>query len=392
MRITDVEAIPIAIPIGDGSGAAPISLPYADQLASLVFKEYRTTLVRIKTNSGIEGIGECMVRLAPLATAEIVDYLAPLLIGQDPRDTGHLWELMYGTMMNRGHQKGFFIEAVSGIDIALWDILGKSASLPIYRLLGGAYRESIPCYASSLRFREMSETIDKIDEILETGVRAIKVKIGRDAFDPREDMQFLGKVREYLPDDVTMMTDANCGYDIGTAKVVGRVLEGLDVYWFEEPLPPDDYRGYRQLKASLDVRIAGGETHFTRFGFRTILENDALSIIQPNVSRAGGITECMKIAAISSAFGIPYAPHTGSSSSICIAASIQVAAAIPNFLIFEHMVSDWSAGQPNPLRHQLVNEPEVFRDGQLMISEKPGLGVSLNEDIIAKYRIKMRSQ
>lgn len=388
MVITKVEAIPIEVPIEEDL-AAPISLPHAEELASTVFRAYRTTLVRVETDEGVVGVGECMVRLAPLATAAIVDELSPMLIGRDPLDIGYLWELLYGTMMNRGHQKGFFVEAVSGIDIALWDIIGKLRNEPIYRLLGGAQRETIPAYASSLRFRPLSQTFEKIAELRERGFSAMKIKIGRDARDPRDDLEFVGAIREHVGDDVTLMVDANCGYDLGVALQVARVLEEQDIYWFEEPLPPDDIEGYRHLRAQTSVRVAGGETTFTRFGFRQLLERRALSVVQPNATRSGGISECFRISTLSSAFGVPYAPHTGSSSAVCIAAALHLAAAVPNLLIYEFMVSDWSAQQQNPLRHDLLMEsPEALNsDGSVELPPGPGLGIELNEDIVGRYRL-----
>lgn len=388
MKITELEAIPLAVPI-DEEMAAPISLPHAEELASTVFKEYRTVLVKVFTDEGVEGVGECMVRLAPRATAAIVDYVAPLVVGQDPRNVGRIWELLYGTMMNRGHQKGFYIEAISGIDIAIWDVLGKAAGCPVYQLLGGAQRERLWTYASSLRFRPMDQTREKLDELVERGFSAMKIKIGRDARDPRQDVEFARAIRDHVGPDVTLMVDANCGYDLGTAVQVARALEDLDVYWFEEPLTPDNVEGYRELRRKVDVRIAGGETEFTRYGFRNLLQHGALSIIQPNATRSGGISECMKISTLSSAFGVPYAPHTGSSSAVCMAVALQLAAAIPNFLIYEHMVSDWSARQRNPLRHDLLQQPvEVFEDGHMRLPTGPGLGIALNDDVVEQHRLR----
>jgi len=154
MKIADVEAISLVVPMGKAI-RSPISLPHADTLAGIVFKEYRTTLVRIKTDEGITGVGECMVRLAPTATRDIVDYVKPILIGTDPFDIEKIWDLLYGTMMNRGHYKGFYMEAVSGIDVALWDVMGKALRMPVYKLLGGKTNDKLWAYASSLRFRGM---------------------------------------------------------------------------------------------------------------------------------------------------------------------------------------------------------------------------------------------
>lgn len=387
MQIASVEAVPLAARI-EGEAVAPISLPHAGELAHTVFGEYRTVLVKVVTKDGVEGWGECMSRLAPLATAAIVDYLAPVVVGRDARDIGVIWDLLYGTMMNRGHQRGFFVEAISGIDIALWDVLGKSTGEPVHRLLGGAHRDRLPAYASSLRFRPMPDTKAKIDELLASGLTAMKLKIGRDAHDPCADLSFVSEVRDYVGGDIRLMVDANCGYDLGTATVVARELERLGIYWFEEPLPPGEMDDYRRLADRTSVRIAAGEAEFTRWGFRKLLQHGGISVVQPNATRSGGVSECMKIAALASAHGVPYAPHTGSSSAVCMAVGIQLAAALPNLLIYEYMVSDWSASQPNPLRHRLLQEDvEVLDNGTVLVPQRPGFGIAIDTDIVDRYRI-----
>jgi L-alanine-DL-glutamate epimerase-like enolase superfamily enzyme len=182
--------------------------------------------------------------------------------------------------------------------------------------------------------------------------------------------------------------DANCAYDVATAINMGRELEKHKVYWFEEPIPPEDIDGYARLSSSLDIAIAAGETEFTRYGFRDLIAKRAVDIVQPDICRAGGFSECKKIAAMASAYNIPYAPHTGGESAVGIAASIQLSAAIPNFLAYEYMRSDWSETHANPLRNSLTLEPvEKFADGTIEVPDKPGLGIELNEEIVSKYRV-----
>ncbi len=387
MKITDVEAISLLIPI-DRMSAPPISIPFAEKLTSVIFREYRATLVRLHTDDGITGIGECMVRLAPTATRDIIDAIKPVLIGADPFDSDVLWEQMWGVMMNRGHSKGFFVEAMSGVDIALWDLLGKALQKPVYKLLGGEYRNRLWVYASSLRFRGLETTLDEARRLRAAGFDAMKIKIGQDRRRWREDIRLVEAVRNVVGPDVTLMVDVNCGYDRNTAMMVGRELERLGIYWFEEPLPPDDVEGYVALAASLDVPIAAGESEFTRYGFKTLVTRGAVDIIQPNVSRTGGFSECRKIAALASTYHIPYAPHTGSSSVVCMAASLHLSCALKDFLIYEYMTSDWAKDQRNPLRHDLAVLPaSEVRDGHVVVSDRPGLGLELNEDIVRRYRI-----
>lgn len=389
IRITKVEPISLFVPIEEKI-EAPISIPHASQLTDIVFKGYRTTLVRIETDAGLTGVGECMVRLTPTATRDIVRDLAPVLIGKDPLDREALWELLFGAMMNRGHNRGFFVEAVSGIDIALWDLAGKALGLPLYKLLGGQHRERLDAYASSLRFRAFDVVAAQAKEWKSRGFRAMKIKIGRDPTRTEPDLELVRTIRNAVGDDVTLMVDANCAYgdDVATALSIGRKLEDLGVYWFEEPLSPENVAGYQHLADRLDIRIAAGEADFLRFGAADFLSRRAIDIIQPNLSRVGGITEARRIAALSHAFHIPYAPHTGSCSAVLLAATLQFAAALPNFLIHEYMQSDWSRNQPNPLRHNLLSEPaEVFEDGCMVVSDKPGIGVNLDEDIVDRYRM-----
>jgi D-arabinonate dehydratase/D-galactarolactone cycloisomerase len=390
MKITEVQAIPLFVPL-DRAVGAPISLPYAEQLAAVVFGGYRATIVQVYTDEGLIGIGECMTRLAPRALQAIVEDLAPILRGRDPRETEVLWELMYGTMMNRGHSRGFFIEAVSGIDIALWDIAGKAQGVPVYHLLGGKQRDRIAAYASSLRFRGLETTLETARLFLERGFRAMKIKIGQNPHDPSDDLRLVHAIRKEVGDNITLMVDVNCGYhaDVATALRVGRSLEALNIYWYEEPLSPEHIDGYRTLAAALDMPVAAGEAAFTRYDFRDLLVQRAVDIIQPNACRTGGLSEVRKIAALSSAFHIPYAPHTGSCSAVALAVGLHIATALPNFLTYEYMQSDWSQDQPNPLRHELVREPiEVFANGAMAPPpDKPGLGIELNETILRKYAV-----
>jgi D-arabinonate dehydratase/D-galactarolactone cycloisomerase len=390
MKITDIRAIPLFVPL-DRAVGAPISLPYAEQLAPVVFGGYRATIVQVFTNDGLMGVGECMTRLAPKALQAIIEELAPVLRGRDPRETEVLWELMYGVMMNRGHTRGFFIEALSGIDIALWDITGKAHGVPVYHLLGGKQRDRIAAYASSLRFRGLETTLETARSFVERGFRAMKIKIGQNPHDPTDDLTLVKAIRQEVGEAITLMVDVNCGYhaDVAMALRVGRQLEALHIAWYEEPLSPEHVDGYRTLAAALDMPVAAGEASFTRYDFRDLLVQRAVDIIQPNACRTGGLSEVRKIAALSSAFHIPYAPHTGSCSAVALAVGLHIATALPNFLTYEYMQSDWSKDQPNPLRHDLVQEPiEIFRDGYMQPPpNKPGLGIELDERILRKYAV-----
>jgi D-arabinonate dehydratase/D-galactarolactone cycloisomerase len=379
--------MPLLVPLPAGT-KAPIAIPNADRLAGTVFKGYRACLVRVHTDEGAVGIGECMVRLTPEATGAIVRELGEVVVGLDPVHTGVAWELMFSVMMNRGHLKGFFMEALSGIDIALWDLKGKALDRPVYELLGGAQRDRIWSYASSLRFRGLETTVQEAKEFVEAGYNAMKLKIGSDKHRPDADIELATAVREAVGPEVFLSADANCGFERPAAMKVARALQELDYAWFEEPIPPDDHAGYAEMAKALDMPIAGGETEFTRFGFRQLFTAGALDIVQPNISRAGGFTECMRTAALAEAFHVPYAPHTGSTTSVCHAAEIHLSAALPNFLIYEDMQADWSKTEGNPLREGLLKVPVEVRNGSyLELPKGPGLGIELNEDVVERYRV-----
>jgi D-arabinonate dehydratase/D-galactarolactone cycloisomerase len=389
MKIVDIEAIALAVPI-QGNIEAPVSIPRAAEVTKVVFREYRTTLVRITTDDGHTGIGECMTRLSGTALREIVDYIKPALIGRDPRDVESIWDLMWSIMFNRGHVKGFYTEAMGGVDIALWDLWAKSLGVPMWRLLGGRTNEKLWSYASSLRLRDISVLRDEIDQHKAKSFNAMKIKVGKDPLNWRKEIKTVEQIRAHAGDDVTLMADANCAYanDYKTAVEMGRALGELGFLWFEEPLGPDDVDGYARICDALDIHIATGEADFNKYSFAQFFAKNALDIVQPNAARAAGVTEVKKIVEMAQAFRIPYAPHTGSSSNITLAVSLQLATFAPNFLIFEHMQSDWDKGQRNPLRDELCTLPiKEFKVSCIVLDDKPGLGVEVNEEIVSRYRL-----
>jgi len=262
--------------------------------------------------------------------------------------------------------------------------------VPLYTLLGGRHHDRLKAYASSIRFRDMDMVIAQALDYKKRGFQAMKIKIGRNLENPQLDIEFVRAIREAVGSDIRLMVDANCAYgeDVATALRVGRAMQDMDIYWFEEPLSPDNIDGNAQLAAALDINIALGEADFMMYGAREFLARKAVDIFQPNISRTGGITEARRIAAMLQAHHIPYAPHTGSCSAVCLAATLQFAVSLPNFLMFEYMQSDWSKTQPNPLRHELLKQPvEVFEDGHMVIQERPGIGVELNEDVVDAWRV-----
>lgn len=385
MEITDVEAIPLVASI-EGDFSAPISLPNADQVEDIVFRGYRSTVVKVHTNEGVTGIGEIMTRIAPMMYKPLVENaLGKSLIGMDPRDVDKAWDLMIAMMRQRGHAKGVYVEGMSGIEMALWDICGKVEGKSISRLVGSRRRDSVEAYASSLRFRDEETLREEARTYREQGYPAAKLKVGKGV---ETDLNNIRIVRESMGDDMDLMVDANCGYDVHSAIELGEKMEKYDISWFEEPVFPENLTGYRRIANAINIPLAGGECEFTRWGFQNFLSTDAVDFIQPNVGRAGGFRECLRIADLASAKDLIYAPHTGSSSAITMAAELQIAGAVPNFGIYEHMQSDWSKDQKNPLREDLVEEDvEVYNDGEIAVPDRPGLGITLNEEVVEEHRI-----
>ncbi len=391
MKVTKLEVFPLYVPLKNPV-SAPVSIPHAEKIQDIVFGGYRATIVRATSDDGVVGIGECMTRLAPAALKKIIDEIEPIVINSNPLQPEATWEVMYATMMNRGHNRGFFIEAISGIDIALWDMRAKIYGQPLYMFLGGRQRDMIPSYASSLRMREKSIVLETARSFLDMGFKSMKIKLGKNPEKYIEDLKLVEDIRNEVGDDIVLTVDANCGYheDYKLAYRVGKGLEASGIYWFEEPISPDNIRGYKYLTDNLGIAIAWGESSFTRYDFANMFIEGCVDIVQPNPCRAGGLTEISKIAAMSQAMHIPYAPHTGSCSAVCLAVSLHIATALPNLLTFEVMRSDWSKDDHNPLRHDLLLEPyDRFENGFLHAPDptKSGIGIEINEEILKRYSV-----
>jgi len=341
----------------------------------------QTTLVQISTDEGITGIGESHAPLAPQVSKAIIDgILAHVLVGQDPLEIDVLWEKMYSTMRLRGHSTGFMTEAISGVDIALWDIFGKVTNLPVYKLLGGAFRDKIKAYASGIPGATSEQRIANAKKFIhERGFTALKMSIGRGNLEA--EIENIAAVSDAISDEAHLLVDAHGAYDAYTAINLGRELEQLNVYWLEDALPPEDDTGYKMLSDALDLAIAAGETECNRYQFRDRLSSRAIDIILPDICRAGGISECRKIVQFADSYNIPWAAHVSMGSPVHIAASLHLAAATPNFLICE-----CPSGE-NPIGNNLLKEPIVCENGYFEIPQGSGLGIEFDEEELAKVTV-----
>lgn len=374
MKITGVKAYNVAAKAA--SRITGYTTSYED-ISKIISQSFRAVYVKIETDNGLSGWGESIVREGGSATADLVNHLfGPVLVGQDPEQIEVVWNKLFSMMRIRGHSYGFFVEALSGVDMALWDIRGKSLHRPVYSLLGGRYREAVKSYLSSIVYSD-AETIAKEGAYwVEKGFEQIKLKIGR-GFE--EDLASVKSFRDAVGYDVKLMVDANTAYNPTTAIKVGRMLEKYDVFWFEEPITPDNLEGYKEVCRALDVPVCGAETFFSKHQWKSFIAQNAIDIVQPDVARVGGITECKKIMALAEAYGKPLTFHVGLSGFGARAAGIHCAANVPPelFLNYEYYYFD------NPLVTKTLERPiEVLSRDYVEVPEGEGLGLTVNEDAV----------
>ncbi|MGH7046825.1 MAG: mandelate racemase/muconate lactonizing enzyme family protein [Stellaceae bacterium] len=343
-------------------------------------------LVEIVGEDGLSGWGEAFG--PPRLTAPIVDFYAPLLLGQDAFATELHWQNLYNRLRDHG-QKGLAIEALSAVDIALLDLKGRALGLPVHRLFGGPLRRRVEAYATGFYRKGTGDPvpylIDEARQRVAAGFSAIKLKLG---FGIDEDIRVCRAVRREIGDGIAIMVDANHAYDATAAIRLGRRIEELDITWFEEPVPPEDLDGYREVKAALRIPVAGGEAEFTRWGFRRILAGRAIDILQPDVAAAGGISECKKIADMANAFGVRVNPHVWG-TGIALAASLQLIAILPDNPPGLHPIPpllEFDQSE-HPMRMAVLCQPIEQQDGWVAIPSGPGLGIDIDRDAIVRFGI-----
>jgi D-galactarolactone cycloisomerase len=357
-------------------------LPVVQKTSQGDWQSIEIVIVEIETAEGIVGVGECLARRGAVAYARLIEeVLAPLIVGESALDRRRHWQRMRAVLT--GRPGGMLIEAIAGIDIALWDIAGKAAGLPASKLLGGVGRAAIQAYASSINWLDDATVEQEVGRALAAGFNQIKVKIGMPVAAAIERAVF---VRRLAGEAIGLSVDANWAYDVDDAIRVGRALADLDYIWFEEPIRPEDRRGYQILREKLPIRLAAGESDFCAVDALELIGDRSVGLVQPDVARSGGISETWRIAELAQSHNVAYAPHVGWSGAVCVAASLQLAAAAENCVTFECMVF------ANPLREALmrdpVGDPATMVDGKLPIPDGPGLGIALDPAALASYRIK----
>ena len=377
MKITEVEAIILRQPVLDES----IADGSQDDL-----------VIRVHTDAGIVGIGE--VDSAPEVVKAVIDApashaiasgLRHVLVGRDPLEIEALWDAMYRAAIYYG-RRGVALHAISGIDIALWDIKGKALGKPVSELIGPVQRTRIRAYASTLMPNTEDETRRKVSGLIDQyGFTAVKLGWGPLGQDAEHDVKLARAARVAAGDKVDVLIDAGLGYaaDAKTAIRVGKELEQLGIFWLEEPFLPDELEAYAQLADEVNIKVAAGEEETTRWGFRELVERGHVDVVQPDVTRCGGISELLHIARLAQERGRATVPHAWK-SGIIKAASLHVNGVLPDAWFQEYCVAE------TPLNTRLTRQTFPLKDGYVDVPSVPGLGVDLDPEILEQYAVGAR--
>jgi L-alanine-DL-glutamate epimerase-like enolase superfamily enzyme len=357
MKVTAVETHPVLVRLDDPIGSA---LGQIDSFGCI--------LVTIRTDAGISGENLIFTLNGKRTKVlrQMVDELADLVIGRDAGHIADFWARAWKDINFLGH-KGVPVAGISALDGALWDALGKASNLPLYRLLGGA-KTTVPAYQSSGLWLSATtaELVAEAGRFMSQGFKAMKMRLGSP--DPKTDIARVRAVREAIGPGIRLMADANQGLNEAQAIRFGRMLEEFDLTWFEEPLPAWDLEGLARVAAALDTPIASGETEYTRYGFRRMLELRAADILMPDLQRVGGVSEFMRVGHMAESHDVPVSSHLFPETSI------QVLGALSNAIYLEYM----------PWFSKLYNEELEFRDGNAIVPERPGWGFTFNQEYVRR--------
>jgi L-rhamnonate dehydratase len=372
MKITDVKAIMLKLP----------------EISSAADGTQDDLIIIVETDEGITGYGE--VDTAPYVGKAIIDAhmshgtcygLKEVVVGSDPFDYEQIWNDMWAKTYYYG-RSGPVLHVMSGIDMAIWDIMGKAVGKPVHKLLGGSYADRVRPYASAL----MPENTNDVKRMVETyaslGFPAIKFGWGPLGYDVQYDLKLIESARKTAPEHMEIMIDIGKRYKLKQAMYVARELEKMNIYWLEEPLPAEDYSGYRRLTEFTTLRIATGEEESGRLAFSRLINESHVDVIQPDISRCGGLTEAKKIAAIAADNNIMMVPHAFK-TGILVAATIHMIASMPHLPFLEFSVTE------SAIRKELLARPFIQKDGYIEVPKGPGLGIELNPEVIRKYGVNL---
>lgn len=351
------------------------------------YSERRICIVKITSDCGKVGWGEGYGPAGLIKAG--IEHLTPFVVGQKSLETEVIWGIMYRRTLDFA-RRGILVSAMSAIDVALWDLKGKILGQPVHLLLGGKKRDTITPYATGMYFTEggdMGELLsNEARDYAALGYKAMKMKVGLGI---EQDIENVRKVREAIGPDLKLMIDANHAYNLREAILLARAVEPYNIYWFEEPISPEYYDQYAELRKKTSIPIAGGECEYLRFGFQTLLQSKSVDFVQPDICATGGLTEAKKISALASVYGVEVVPHTWG-TSIAISAALHFVSNLDNvpgrlrtpecFIEFDRT--------ENGLRDELTTNDIKVVDGKIKVSDKPGLGFEMNIDALHKYLLK----
>jgi len=380
MRISTIEAIPLKHSLEDGRGFGGTRGVTTTRTA---------TLVKLTATDGTVGWGEAFAPPRTVATL-VEEVFRDAVVGTDPINADTLADDVYTGDIVGYHfgREGVVQAALTGVEVAMWDLRGKQLGEPVRRLLGGQNREQVTPYASTMYITEWGEDpAEPMSAAAEEGFTAAKIKIGRSVDD---DVHRVETAREILGDDAHLMVDYNGNYTPSQAIESIHAIEQYDLTWVEEPVPPENREGYERIRTRVDVPLAAGEAHFGRFEFTDLVTDGTVDIIQPNLGRCGGFAEARYIAQVATTENVQVRPHVWN-SGVGLAAALQFASTVPSY-----PEPSGRAGQPvlfefdrseNPLRHKILTEPFDPTGGSLDVPDEPGLGIDIDEDAVDEYRV-----
>ncbi len=340
-----------------------------------VYAEAGLNVVKIETDEGLTGIGlgGGMTDDGRVFQA-IGEQFKPIVVGQDPLQNEKIWDNLWQPKLVG--RRGLTTRVISAIDNALWDVKGKAANMPVYKLLGG-FSDSVPVYIAGGYYEEgkgLKDLADEMTESVSIGAKAVKMKIGGAPIN--EDVERVRVVREAIGPNIDLMVDANAAYRHYEAIKIAKKMEPYDVFWFEEPVNPDDYQGHKLVSQSTSIPISTGENEYTRYGFRDLIEGRCVSILQPDPLIMGGITEIQKVAAMAHAHDLPISPHGNQDIGV------HVVAGVPNGLTVEYY-----RASTDPMYDLWCKEPLRVDNGVVHPPERPGLGIELNDEVLKDFRV-----
>jgi len=368
VKITEIKTHLISVPVDEKSA-------WASSLGKAVKRD--ALIVEVRTDNGMAGIGECYHGSSPLALEKLVrSVLAPVLLGKDPMNLEFNKALMYRRCKLLGNF-GMVTMAISGLEIALLDIVGKRLGAPIYQFLGG-YGEWAPVYVGGLclGWKDVEELCAEARKYVDQGFKAMKLRVGRGY---EQDLACVREVRQAVGPDVRIMVDANQGYSDAVAMKIIKEYEKYDLFWLEEPVPHEKLPTMARLRGMSFVNIAAGENSFTIHDFKRVLDSGAVDIIQPDACKIGGISEMKKVAILAESHHIEVAPHI-IGTSIALAAALQFIGSVPNGGMIE-----WDASEGNLFRDGIIRQSYEFKDGQIKIPGQPGLGIEVDDNFLKEY-------